>query len=60
MTRIDAIAAMLRGRQVYNHSRDPAAQRWHEIEDPLAVDTSAIDWEQILGGESDDYRLWPA
>jgi hypothetical protein len=42
---------------VYNAAWGTRA-RWVSIEDPGAVDPSAIDWDTVLGAETDDYQIY--
>ena len=57
MNRTEAIAALMTaGHSIYNASWSPG--RWVNIEDPSAVDPSAIDWDNVLGAENDDYQLY--
>jgi hypothetical protein len=59
MSRLDAIAAMMAGKRIYNTTRSPSGNTTHSIPDPMAVDPTAVDWDQILGREGDDYRECP-
>lgn len=61
MTRIEAIAALMDGKQICNAAWNNDHQgeiRWVSVDDPSVVDVAAIDWDRVLGAEDDDYQIF--